>query len=102
MSREMEKKKGRKEGKEGKKIMKIVGICACTAGVAHTYIAREKLLKAAESHGHEILIETQGTIGTEFGLTEEQIKEADIVIIAVDIKVSEDRFTGKKIMRGNR
>ncbi len=79
--------------------MKIVGICACTAGVAHTYIAREKLLKAAESHGHEILIETQGTIGTEFGLTEEQIREADIVIIAVDIKVSEDRFRGKKIMR---
>ncbi len=79
--------------------MKIIGICACTAGVAHTYIAREKLIRAAESHGHEIFIETQGTIGTEFGLTEEQIQDADVVIIAVDIKVSEERFVGKKIMR---
>ncbi|MFS1125856.1 PTS fructose transporter IIABC, partial [Enterococcus faecalis] len=29
--------------------MKIVGIAACTAGIAHTYIAKEKLLQAAES-----------------------------------------------------
>ncbi len=79
--------------------MKIVGICACTAGVAHTYIARDKLIKAAEARNHEIHIETQGTIGVEFELTEEQIKEADIVITAVDIKVSEDRFVGKKIVR---
>ncbi len=79
--------------------MRIVGICACTAGVAHTYIAREKLIKAAEARNHEIHIETQGTIGVEFELTEEQIKEADIVITAVDIKVSEERFVGKKIVR---
>ncbi len=79
--------------------MKIVGISACTAGVAHTYIAREKLIKAAEARNHEIYIETQGTIGTEFELTKKQINEADIVIIAVDIKVSEQRFTGKKIVR---
>ncbi len=79
--------------------MRIVGICACTAGVAHTYIAREKLIKAAETRNHEIHIETQGTIGVEFELTKEQIKEADIVITAVDIKVSEERFIGKKIVR---
>ncbi len=79
--------------------MKIVGICACTAGVAHTYISREKLMKAAVDAGHEIYIETQGTIGTEFGLTKEQIANADIVILAVDIKVSEERFVGKKIVR---
>ncbi len=79
--------------------MKIVGICACTAGVAHTYIAREKLIRAAEKHNHEIHIETQGTIGVEFELTKEQIANADIVITAVDIKVSEERFKGKKIVR---
>lgn len=28
--------------------MKIVGVAACTAGIAHTYIAKEKLVKAAE------------------------------------------------------
>ena len=28
--------------------MKIVGVCACTVGIAHTYIAQEKLEKAEE------------------------------------------------------
>lgn len=78
--------------------MKIVGVCACTSGIAHTYISREKLIAAAENKGHEISIETQGTIGTEFPLSDNQIKYADIVILAVDIKVSKDRFKGKKVI----
>ena len=79
--------------------MKIVGIAACTSGIAHTYIAKEKLVKAAEELGHDIHIETQGTIGTEDELTEQDIKEADIVIIAADIKVGgKDRFKGKKVV----
>lgn len=51
--------------------MKLVGVCACTSGIAHTYMAKEKLVKAAESLGHEIHVETQGTIGTEDPLTPE-------------------------------
>lgn len=45
--------------------MRIVGIAACTAGIAHTYIAREKIMKAAQALGHEIAIETQGLAGTQ-------------------------------------
>ena len=52
--------------------MKIVSVCACTSGIAHTYIAKEKLIRAAESMGHTIKVETQGTIGTEDELTAEQ------------------------------
>lgn len=79
--------------------MKIVGIAACTSGIAHTYIAREKLLRAGKALNHEIHIETQGTIGTENELTPEQIKEADVVIVAADIKVSgRERFAGKKVV----
>ena len=63
--------------------MKIVSVCACTSGIAHTYIAKEKLIRAAESMGHTIKVETQGTIGTEDELTAEEIKEADVVILAV-------------------
>ena len=55
--------------------MKIVSVCACTSGIAHTYIAKEKLIRAAESMGHTIKVETQGTIGTEDELTAEEIKE---------------------------
>lgn len=80
--------------------MKIVGVCACTVGIAHTYIAQEKLEKAAEKAGCEIAVETQGTIGTENELTEDQIKGADIAILAVDVKISgEDRFSGMRIIK---
>src|SRR5690625_944228 len=79
--------------------MRIVGIAACTAGIAHTYIAKEKLIRAAEQAGHEISIETQGTIGRQDELTVEEINEADVVIIAADVKVSgKERFEGKKII----
>ncbi|MDM8213875.1 fructose PTS transporter subunit IIB [Enterococcus hirae] len=75
--------------------MKIVGIAACTAGIAHTYIAKEKLVNAAKKAGHEIHIETQGTIGTEDPIPEEMLKDADVVIIAADVKVNgKERFKG--------
>ena len=34
--------------------MNIVCVAACTAGIAHTYIAREKLIKGAKALGHTI------------------------------------------------
>ncbi|MHC5248991.1 PTS fructose transporter subunit IIB [Enterococcus sp. LJL90] len=79
--------------------MKIVAVAACTSGIAHTYIAREKLMKAAESHGHIIHVETQGTIGTENELTPAEIAEADIVILATDIQIAgTERFDGKRVL----
>ena len=68
--------------------MKIVGVAACTVGIAHTYIAQEKLENAAKKAGYEMHIETQGTIGIENELTPEQIKEADLVILAIDVIIS--------------
>ncbi|MBF0779240.1 PTS fructose transporter subunit IIB [Streptococcus cuniculi] len=79
--------------------MKIVGIAACTAGIAHTYIAKEKLIQAAKNRGHEAYIETQGLAGRQEVLTQAQIDEADIVIIAADIKINgRDRFASKKVV----
>lgn|SRR5699024_3613750 len=79
--------------------MKIVGIAACTAGIAHTYIAKEKLVTAAKKAGHDIHVETQGTIGVENPIPENMIKDADVVIIAADVKISgRERFKGKKII----
>lgn len=80
--------------------MKIVGVAACTVGIAHTYIAQEKLENAAKKAGYEIHIETQGTIGIENALNQEQIDNADIVILAADVKVSGmERFDGKRIIQ---
>ncbi len=79
--------------------MNIVGISACTSGIAHTYIAREKLIKAGQEFGHKVRLETHGTIGIENELTATEIQEADLVIIAADIKVSgKERFKGKRII----
>jgi PTS system fructose-specific IIB component len=80
--------------------MKIVGVAACTVGIAHTYIAQEKLENAAKKAGHEMAVETQGKIGVENELTPEQIAAADIVILAVDVKISgRERFDGKRIIQ---
>lgn len=80
--------------------MNIVGISACTVGIAHTYIAQKKIEIAAKKAGHNAKIETQGTIGIENPLTEEDIAQADIVLLAADVQVSgEERFVGKKVVK---
>lgn len=57
-----------------------------------------EIRKAAKALGHTVHIETQGTIGTEdANCTMEEIKAADVVIIAADIKIGgKDRFEGKR------
>ncbi|MFM2476413.1 PTS fructose transporter subunit IIB [Celerinatantimonas sp. MCCC 1A17872] len=80
--------------------MNIVGISACTVGIAHTYIAQKKIETAAKKAGDNVKIETQGTIGIENKLTDDEIAKADIVLLAVDVKVSgEERFAGKKVVK---
>lgn len=78
--------------------MKIVGVTACTAGIAHTYIVAQKIQDAAEEAGHECKIETQGTIGADNVLTHDDIKSADVVIVCHDIAVNQERFKNKKIV----
>lgn len=80
--------------------MNIVGVSACTVGIAHTYIAQEKIEAAAKKAGDTVKIETQGTIGVENALTSEEIAQADIVILAVDVKIAgSERFEGKKVIK---
>ena len=80
--------------------MKIVGVAACTVGIAHTYIAQEKLENAAKKAGHEMHVETQGTIGIENALTDEEIAAGDVVILAVDVKINgRKRFEGKRVIQ---
>ena len=69
------------------------------ADIDITRKTKEKLMKAGKALGHNIHIETQGTIGTEDELTKKDIENADVVIIAADIKVGgKERFAGKKIV----
>ena len=77
--------------------MKIVAITSCPTGIAHTYMAAEGLEKGAKKLGHTIKVETQGSIGVENRLTEQEIAEAELVVIAADVKVDLSRFAGKKV-----
>lgn len=77
---------------------KIIGVCACPAGIAHTYMAAESLEKYAKKLGYEVKIETNGAGGVENRLDEDDIKNADIVIIAADTTVETDRFIGKPLI----
>ena len=80
--------------------MNIVGITSCTCGIAHTYMAREKLLETGEKLGWSVKIETQGSGGVEFDLTADDIASADCVLIASDVAVSgTERFAGKPIVK---
>lgn len=74
--------------------MKLLAITSCPVGIAHTYIAAEKLNKMAKKMGVEIKVETQGSTGAENVITEQDIKEADGIIIAADKAVSLERFEG--------
>ena len=76
--------------------MKLVAVTACPTGIAHTYMAAESLERRARDLGHDIKVETQGSIGAENALTEEDIAAADGVIIAADAEVDRGRFRGKR------
>lgn len=78
--------------------MKLLAITSCPNGIAHTYMAAEKLSRTAEKLGIQIKVETQGSIGVENELTEAEIKEADGIIIAADKTVDKNRFVGKKLI----
>lgn len=79
-------------------IMKILAITSCPNGIAHTYMAAENLQKAGAKLGVELKVETQGSIGVENQFTEQDIREADGIIIAADKTVVKDRFVGKKLL----
>lgn len=74
---------------------KLVGLCACTMGLAHTFMAAEALERAAKEKGYEVKIETQGSDGIKNRLSPKDIAEADIIIHAIAITPDGmDRFEG--------
>ena len=80
-------------------VKKIVAITACPTGVAHTFMAAEALESEAKRQGHIIKVETRGSVGAKNQLTDQDIADADLVIIAADIEVSLGRFNGKRLYK---
>lgn len=80
--------------------MRIVAVTACPTGIAHTYMAAEALEKAAKKLGHQIKVETQGSIGIENRISQKEVDNADLVIFAADVAVKDEkRFKDKPIFK---
>lgn len=77
---------------------KILAVTSCPTGIAHTYMAAEGIEKAAKAKGCFVKIETRGSGGAKNVLTDQEIEEADCIIVAADAQVPMDRFDGKKLI----
>ena len=82
--------------REEREDVKIVAVCACTVGIAHTYMAKKAIEQECEKRGFEYKVEAQGGLGIENQLTQEDVDSADFVIESVDVGIEgEDRFEAK-------
>lgn len=64
-----------------------VAVTACVSGVAHTYMAAERLEKLCQLEKWGVSIETQGALGTENRLADEDIRRADVALLITDIEL---------------
>ena len=79
--------------------MNIVAVTSCPTGVAHTYMAAERLERAARKLGYTIKVETQGAMGIENELTTEDIAGAQVAVLAAAVPVrNPERFAGLRIV----
>ncbi len=76
----------------------IIAATGCPTGIAHTFMAKEALEKAAAERGLTIKVETHGQVGVENGLTKSEIAGAKAVVVAADKDVQAERFAGKPMV----
>lgn len=82
---------------DGEGEAEILAVTSCPSGVAHTFLAAKSLEKAAYTMGIKIKVETQGANGINNRITEKDIKNAKMVILAHDVAIKEpERFKGMK------
>ena len=86
------------ESEPQEKACRILAVTSCPTGIAHTYMAAEGIEKAAKKAGCFVKVETRGSGGAKNVLTEEEIAEADCIIVAADAEVPMDRFHGKRLI----
>lgn len=80
--------------------MYIVAVTACMSGVAHTYMAAEKIERMGTARGFKVRVETQGALGIENPLTEQEIADADLALLITDITIEgEERFADCPTLR---
>ena len=77
---------------------KIIAVTACPTGISSSFMAREALKQTAEKLGLSIRVEVHGAAGVYHALSDEEIKNADFVIIAASKRIPMSRFDGKMMI----
>lgn len=78
----------------------IVAVTACVSGVAHTYMAAERLEKVGHHEKWHLKVETQGALGVENRITAEDIARAEVVLLVTDIEIDDPhRFRGLRTIK---
>jgi len=78
----------------------IVAVTACPTGIAHTFMAAEKIKNYCKNKGYRCKVETQGSDGVKNKLSIAEINEADGIILAVDVPIQDDhRFDGANYVK---
>jgi PTS system fructose-specific IIC component len=78
---------------------KIVAVTGSKVSAAHTIMAAEALEATADMMGYDIRVERRGPSGASAPLTEGEIRNADVVILATDQPDEQSRFKGKTVQR---
>ncbi|MDW2333895.1 fructose-specific PTS transporter subunit EIIC [Vibrio sp. 1069] len=73
----------------------IVAVTCCPSGVAHTFMAAKALEKAGAAAGLKIKVETQGQNGIQNRITDLDVANAKLVILAHDIQVKDAHHFAK-------
>ncbi|MEJ3625890.1 fructose-specific PTS transporter subunit EIIC [Vibrio vulnificus] len=77
----------------------IVAVTCCPSGVAHTFMAAKALEKAGAAARIKIKVETQGQNGIQNRITDLDVANAKLVILAHDIQVKDaHRFANAKVI----
>ena len=77
--------------------MKLVAVSSCTAGIAHTYMTQEAIEQECKKRGIDCKVETQGGMGINNELEQDEVDAADVVILAIAIGIEGDeRFDEKR------
>ena len=77
----------------------VLAVTACPTGIAHTFMAAERLENKAREMGITIKVETNGSGGAKNVLMAKEIRAAKGIIVAADKNVEMQRFYGKRVLQ---
>ncbi|MCM5705396.1 PTS fructose-like transporter subunit IIB [Larsenimonas salina] len=80
--------------------MKAIIITACPSGMATTFLAARRLELAAVRRGWEVVVDNQSDLGKSQTASDDQLREADLVVVAAGRAIDLSRFDGKRLYQG--